>query len=76
MAKKSTKSPNRPTSNRIPVLVDSETYVRLQTYCEQTGITHAHTVNEALNDWLSAVGAARLEAFKKPKLATLLHFVK
>jgi ParG protein len=60
------KQNSRPVSKRVPVLIENATYTRFQTYCEQTGITVTHSVNEALNDWMDAVGAVRLEAFKKP----------
>ena len=60
-------------SKRVPVLVENETYCRFQAFCEQTGITVTHSVNEALNDWMDSVGALRLKAFKKPGREILLE---
>ena len=53
-------------SKRVPVLVYAATYARFQAYCNTTGSTATHAVNEALNCWMDSVGAVRLEAFKRP----------
>lgn len=60
----------RTPSKRVPVLVENNgpqsAYARLKQYSDLTGVSIARAVNDALSDWLDTVGAARLEAFKKP----------
>jgi len=48
-------------SDRIPVPVDSNMHLQLKAYSDLTGVPIARVVREAVSDWLSTTGQARME---------------
>lgn len=52
---------------RKSILVSTDIHARLEQYSRTTGVSIAHATNEALDDWLATVGAARQQAFKPGK---------
>lgn len=50
-------------SDRVPLMVDSETYTALKALSDITGAPVARIAREALQDWMGTIGAARLEAY-------------
>lgn len=48
-------------SDRVPLMVDSSIYNELKQLSELSGKSVAALAREALGDWMSTIGAARME---------------
>lgn len=59
-------------SKYVPVNVPGETHDKVAEYSKLTGVPITKVTEEALNDWLDTVGAARMEAIAETKKGTLL----
>lgn len=65
---------NRPQSSAVRV--KNDVYESVKEYSDETGVAIARVIEDALQDWLKTVGAARLEVLRsqKNRLAELIPF--
>jgi len=54
-------------SRHIPVMVDKVTYNAVKTFSEISGIPVTRVVAEAIKEWLTTTGAAKLAALQSLK---------
>ena len=68
---------SNPRAARFPqIRIDQSTYDQTKAYADEMGLTLSAAVNQALQDWLDTVGAARLEHHRSTRktLATVVNF--